>query len=62
MHFGEIGALTASQDGALLVSGSTDQTIRVWQTEGLQLLRTLRPAGNEPVNRLMAFNMLFQQW
>jgi eukaryotic-like serine/threonine-protein kinase len=40
-HGGYVSALGFSKDGKTLVSGSSDQMIRWWATEGLRPLRTL---------------------
>ncbi|MBN2716901.1 MAG: caspase family protein [Deltaproteobacteria bacterium] len=40
-HTGDILAVAVSQDGTLLVSGSNDQTIRLWHTQTGALLMTL---------------------
>lgn len=40
-HTGDILSVAVSQDGGLLVSGSNDQTIRLWHTETGALLLTL---------------------
>jgi WD40 repeat protein len=40
-HTAKINALSISQDGRLLISGSDDRTIRVWNLASGQLLQTL---------------------
>jgi len=40
-HGGYVSALVFSPDGKTLASGSSDQTIRLWSTDGLRPLRTL---------------------
>ena len=32
-HLGKINSLAFSRDGRLLVSGSEDETVRIWDTE-----------------------------
>jgi WD40 repeat protein len=41
-HSHIVSSLAMSEDGKLLVSGSWDQTIKVWQLETGKLLRTLK--------------------
>ena len=40
-HESDVWAVTASPDGRLLVSGSHDQTIRVWNARTFELIATL---------------------
>jgi hypothetical protein len=40
-HEGNVGALAPSKDGRLLVSASTDQTIRIWNSATRELIVTL---------------------
>lgn len=42
-HGGPITALAASRDGTRLVTGSLDRTVRIWDTQKGELVRTLRP-------------------
>ena len=44
---GYVCSLAFSPDGKMLVSGSSDQTIRVWDTDGLRLRRMLHGHKNE---------------
>jgi WD40 repeat protein len=44
-HSEPINSITFNQDGNLLMSGSDDETIKLWDATNLQLLRTLREHG-----------------
>jgi WD40 repeat protein len=42
-HGGAVRAVAISADGQLLVSGSLDATVNLWDTARHTLIRTLRP-------------------
>ena len=42
-HTGRDRAVALTADGRLLASGSEDGTVKLWETGGSALLRTLRP-------------------
>lgn len=42
-HTAAVTSIAASRDGALLVTGSEDRTVRLWDPASGELLRTLRP-------------------
>jgi WD40 repeat protein len=50
-HNREISALAISPDGKVLVSGSADRTIRIWNLKNMQLLQQLN-SGNTPITAL----------
>lgn len=52
-HFGKVNSLCASADGRYLVSGSADQTFKVWSLSGL-----FAPVGAFPLSR--AWGCTFQ--
>ncbi len=45
-HEGDVWAVTPSPDGRLLVSGSHDQTIRLWNARTFELIATLFPSSD----------------
>lgn len=55
-HGGPITALAASRDGTRLLTGSLDRTVRIWDVQSGELLRTLRPpsAAAGPEGQLYA--------
>jgi WD40 repeat protein len=52
-HAGAVNAVAFSPDGQMLVSGSTDKSVKVWDVSGGQLLRTL--GGESGVVTSVAF-------
>jgi WD40 repeat protein len=50
-HNREVSALAISPDGQVLVSGSADCTIRIWNLKNMQLLHQLN-SGNTPITAL----------
>jgi len=53
-HAGAVNAVAFSPNGQTLVSGSTDRSVKLWDTSGGQLLRTL-PSGSGGVVTSVAF-------
>ncbi|MGZ8422554.1 MAG: protein kinase domain-containing protein, partial [Nitrospira sp.] len=58
-HQGEVTSVTVSPDGHLLASASTDQTVRLWDTDSWKELRTLR--GHQMEVFSVAFSSYGQQ-
>tara|TARA_R110002072_G_scaffold145459_1_gene291874 strand:+ start:21027 stop:28172 length:7146 start_codon:yes stop_codon:yes gene_type:complete len=52
-HEGPVRAVAFSQDGSRIISGSQDNTIRLWDSEGGQLLKSFR--GHDGAVRTVAF-------
>jgi WD40 repeat protein/serine/threonine protein kinase len=52
-HEGPVRAVAFSQDGIRIISGGQDNTIRLWNAEGGQLLKTFR--GHDGAVRAVAF-------
>jgi WD40 repeat protein/serine/threonine protein kinase len=52
-HEGPVRAVAFSQDGTRIISGSQDNTIRLWNAEGGQLLKSFR--GHDGAVRAVAF-------
>ncbi|NQV25988.1 MAG: protein kinase [Rhodopirellula sp.] len=52
-HEGPVRAVAFSHDGTRIISGSQDNTIRLWDTEGGQLLKSFR--GHDGAVRTVAF-------
>ena len=52
-HEGPVRAVAFSQDGTQIISGSQDNTIRLWNSEGGQLLKSFR--GHDGAVRAVAF-------
>ena len=52
-HEGPVRAVAFSKDGSRIISGSQDNTIRLWDSEGGQLLKSFR--GHDGAVRTVAF-------
>ncbi len=52
-HEGPVRAVAFSQDGTRIISGSQDNTVRLWNAEGGQLLKSFR--GHDGAVRTVAF-------
>lgn len=52
-HEGPVRAVAFSQDGSRIISGSQDNTVRLWNAEGGQLLKSFR--GHDGAIRTVAF-------
>jgi WD40 repeat protein/serine/threonine protein kinase len=52
-HEGPVRTVAFSQDGSRIISGSQDNTIRLWDSEGGQLLKSFR--GHDGAVRTVAF-------
>ncbi|MBI1313961.1 protein kinase [bacterium] len=52
-HSGPVRSVRYSEDGQFLISGSDDNTIRLWSTEGGQLVKSFR--GHDGAVRAVAF-------
>lgn len=52
-HEGPVRAVAFSSDGSRIISGSQDNTVRLWNTEGGQLLKSFR--GHDGAIRTVAF-------
>ncbi|MHC4875469.1 MAG: protein kinase domain-containing protein [Planctomycetota bacterium] len=52
-HAGPVRSVRYSEDGLFLISGSDDNTVRLWSTEGGQLVKSFR--GHDGAVRAVAF-------